>query len=181
VTLSAVSHSAPLHLLFNLFALVSLGPTVERVLAVSASWPLWPLLLGSAVSGSVFFLAFGGSGGACMGLSGVTLALLSVYARFVPDRVMGTLIGGIIPLRMPAMQLVTMLTLWSIVGMFLASAGGFGRGGRRSQVAHATHLGGLMFGLLYYELLSRRHHLKRMVRKTQHWIDQNRSSLKVFR
>lgn len=172
IVLSAFSHAGLLHLAMNMYALLSIGPTVKQMLSStpsSLSWPMWPLMLGAAITGSVFYLVLdSGSGGGCMGLSGVTLSLLAVYAKFVPKRIVGTAIGGIIPLRLPAMQLVTFLILWSIVGTFMSSVGK-----RHSNVAHSTHLGGLCFGLVYYELWCRRYILRMHYHRTMRWINTN--------
>ena len=39
-----------------LFGFLSLGPAVQQVLA-TAAWPIWPLLLGAAITGSLAFLS----------------------------------------------------------------------------------------------------------------------------
>jgi len=157
--LSAISHAAPLHLVFNLLALLSIGPSVKRMLFMPGRWPVWPLLLGSAFAGSLSFLCLDGGRyhDGCMGLSGVTLAILAVYARFLPSQPLGLLIGGIIPVRLPASQLLNVILAWSIAGTFLAA--------RHSRVAHSTHLGGLLFGMMYFEAWARRDRIRSQLRR----------------
>jgi len=153
--LSTLSHSSPMHLIFNLMALLTFGPKVQRVLQSSypyshrGQWPLWPLLTGAALTGSIAFLITS-PGGACMGLSDVTMALLAVYARCFPDRVLGILVAGIVPVRMTAQELLQLSLVWSAFGTLLAIRH------RPQRIAHSAHLGGLLFGLGYYEAWRRR-------------------------
>lgn len=166
--LSAVSHSGFLHLLFNLVALLSLGPKVQHILLRNRNsistlhWPLWPLLMGAAVSGSMAYIVLDfrkNAGGGCMGLSGVTLSLLAVYARFFPHATMGIMLAGVIPIRMTSDKLLKVMVLWSVVGTLIMPA-------NRSNVAHSAHLGGLLFGIFYHDCLwKRRLQLQSMSKK----------------
>ena len=146
--LSAVSHMDFWHLLFNLYALKSFGPSVQRTLQ-QVNQPLGPFLGGAASASSLSFLllqSFSGSGGA-LGLSGVTLALLAVYARTHPTCILGMRLGGIIPIRMKAENLLICLTAWSFVGSIAKV---------RSNIGHAAHLGGLLFGVAYHQFVLRK-------------------------
>jgi membrane associated rhomboid family serine protease len=190
--LSAISHSDLWHLVFNLAALLSLGPNVQQALErsyqrKSTSWTLsssssssqlllWPLMIGAALSGSVAFLALGGSKrghGGCLGLSAVTMSLLAVYAQAFPDRILGILVAGILPVRLPAYQLLQVVLLWSLVGSVVAM--------RYPQgVAHSAHLGGLLFGLGYFEFVRRNWHWGAVVErwwKQQHQTSRQRGRL----
>jgi membrane associated rhomboid family serine protease len=144
IILSAISHTSLIHLAVNLMALLNVGPAVERALAMSG-WPLWHFLLGAASAGSMLFLLVGS--GSCVGLSGVTLALVAMEARIYPTRILGIVIG-IFPVRMRAENLLKTLLAWSLLGSF----------SRRSDIAHLVHLGGLLFGMLYYEIWNGRKH-----------------------
>jgi len=150
--LSAISHSGLLHLAFNLSSLMMLGPKVQQVVersSLSHRWPVWPLLVGSAISSSAMFLVCEGRYGGGMGLSGVTAALLAVFAMTFPDAVMGILVAGVLPVRMSARQLLQLTFLWSVGGTLLAMK-------HPQKIAHSAHLGGLLFGLGYYEMWYRR-------------------------
>jgi len=182
IVLSSVSHSGLLHLAFNLLALLSIGPSVRGMMTSSAgpairyqsgshfgiatsstnTWPMWPLLFGAAVTGSAFFLCLDRGHDGALGLSGVTLALLAVYSRFVPDRVLQILVGGVVPIGLPAKRLVSLMIIWSVVGLALEA-----RGLHSAQVAHSTHLGGLLFGLVYFEAWSRRSQLRVLVHQAR--------------
>ena len=149
--LSAISHASLTHLLVNLYAFLTFGPQLRHTLHSSANWPLWPLVLGAAFSGSLAFLMFQSRGG-CMGLSGVTLAFLALQAKLYPQQELGVALMGILPVRMSAQVALWCLLVWSLVGSFV----------KMSRVAHTAHLGGLLFGLGYYELWQRRSRLRQI-------------------
>jgi membrane associated rhomboid family serine protease len=138
----ALVHGGLFHLLFNAFALLVLGPTVERRLG----GPGFLLHFLYCVIGAAFFAAviarltpvppfYGASGG----ITGLLLA----YAVIAPDR---ELFVFPIPLPLKARTLVTVVALFDLAGMlFLRDA--FGR-----AVAYEAHLGGLAFGWLFFRL-----------------------------
>jgi membrane associated rhomboid family serine protease len=176
--LSAISHAGFFHLIFNLATLLSFGPMVQRTLqqyggrvssssrfSSSSSWPMWPLLLGSALAGSGTHLLMdqsaGGGGGGCMGLSSVTLGIVAVYTRLYPTTTLQIMLAGIIPVRLQAQSLLKFLLAWSALGTLRAS---MAMGKWASTTAHSAHLGGLLFGLAYYELWARRFHIDQMMR-----------------
>jgi rhomboid-like protein len=134
----------------NLFAFLSFGPSIVQTLS---PWTLWPLVVGAAIFSSHVFLLMS-KGGACMGLSGVTLAFLAFVARLRPEQELGVLFMGIIPVRMPAQVALYALLAWSLLGSII----------RKGRVAHSAHLGGLLFGMGYFELWTRRATVKRIKR-----------------
>ena len=141
---AAVSHISFYHILMNLVTFLSIGPTVKQALATTR-WPLWPLMLGAAVTGNIAHLLLGHRDG-CLGLSGVTLSFMAVLARLYPNRILGLRLMGIFPVRMPAHILLRILLVWSLLGSFR----------KNTSIAHMTHLGGLLFGISYFELWKRR-------------------------
>ena len=166
--LGAVSHAEPFHLLVNLYAYLSLGPSVEEMLKVlsptivtsrglqttssSLSSRLWPFVTGGAICSHVVYLLQSRHGG-CMGLSGVTLALLAFLARAQPSRSMSL---GMVPIKVRAGVALQCLVVWSLLGTLAAPS---------SRVAHGSHLGGLLFGIAYYEVLTKRYEWRRLWRK----------------
>lgn len=145
--LSAISHAAPMHLLVNLYVYLNFGPKVLRTLQTTR-WPLWPLALGSAVSGSAFYLLRNAWGG-CMGLSGVTLAFMAFLAKAYPAHEL-VMVLVVFPVRLRAEILLRFSLLWSVLGSIST----------KGSVAHAAHLGGLLFGIGYYQLWTSRHWLR---------------------
>lgn len=148
--LSTVSHFNFLHLLVNLLGLWNFGPEVQRILQQWSRQPLGPFLGGAALASSAAFLLlqkYSGAGGS-LGLSGVTLALLAVFARTYPSKTLGMRLAGVIPIRMKAESFLIVMTLWSFVGSFARI---------QSNVGHAAHLGGLLFGIAYHQLFLSQH------------------------
>jgi membrane associated rhomboid family serine protease len=135
--LAALSHASLYHLLGNMVTLLGIAPGVAR----DITRPLWPLLLGSALFSNALWVALRRSG-SCLGLSGVAMSVIAVQARAVPERVYRIFLAGVIPISLPAYQILQILLLVSLAGSFV----------NNSRIAHLTHLGGLLFGVLYYEL-----------------------------
>jgi Rhomboid family len=90
-----------------------------------------------------------GGGGGCMGLSGVTLAMMALQAKLSPDKEF-RIVLAIFPVTLRANMALTCLLIWSVIGSLA----------RNSEVAHITHLGGLLFGVGYYEVWLRRNQVK---------------------
>jgi membrane associated rhomboid family serine protease len=96
------------------------------------------------LSGSLGFLFLGGARGANgLGLSAVTMSLLAVYAEAYPDSILGMVLAGIIPVRLPARRMLHLALLWSVGGSILDLRS-------PQRVAHSAHLGGLVFGIAYW-------------------------------
>jgi membrane associated rhomboid family serine protease len=156
LVLSAVSHNSFRHLLFNLLMFLNLTPALlSSAKVLTTSWAsatnleylgpskpkLWPFVVGGALSGNLLFLLFRPNG-SCLGLSGVTCAMLGAYGAAVPDRVMKIRVYGVLPVSLKTGTLVQVLLGVSLAGSLLAPS---------SQICHLGHLGGLLFGLLYYQ------------------------------
>lgn len=148
VLTSAVSHFSFFHLLFNMITLLNLGPQVKLALKTTSNWPLWPLMVGSALTGSISQAILGHRDG-CLGLSGVTLGLFAVLARLYPQRIMSIRLMGIFPISMASQMLLRVVLIWSVLGSLRT----------RSNVAHIAHLGGIAFGLAFYEVWLRHRRL----------------------
>eukprot|EP00980_Cylindrotheca_fusiformis_P016148 scaffold4805_cov136-Cylindrotheca_fusiformis.AAC.3 len=135
--LAALSHASLYHLVANMATLIGIAPGVGSEI----TQPLWPLFLGSALFSNALWVALRRSG-SCLGLSGVTMSVIAVQARALPHRVYRIYLAGVLPLALPAGHILQLLLAISLVGSFV----------RNSRIAHLTHLGGLLFGVLYYEL-----------------------------
>jgi len=148
ILLSAVSHASATHLLVNLFAYLTLGPSLLQTLNAT-HWHLFPFVLGAALAGSMAFLIRDGADGGCMGLSGVTLAMMAFQAKLFPDKEF-RMVLAVFPITLKADMFLTVMLIWSVIGSVAP----------HSKVAHITHLGGLLFGMGYYEVWLRRNKLK---------------------
>jgi membrane associated rhomboid family serine protease len=155
---SSISHTSLGHLLINTYAYILFGTSVQKALIESQSrrkgifaQSLWPLCLGAAIFGNISYFICNHilniPSGGCIGGSSVTCALLAVDAKFYPSKPLGFLIH-FFPVRIPAQYALTVLLALSMLGTLGASIG------FSENVSHASHLGGLLFGILYYEIFS---------------------------
>jgi len=143
---SIISHTTISHIFMNLYGFLVFGKSIEPILKLNdMSLAAYCTLAG--IFANTFFVMIHRNG-SCIGLSGVTLSLLALDAMLHPSKEIGFLIK-FIPIRLPAQYALTGLLIWSVLGM-MAMANGRGDG-----VAHATHFGGLIFGIGFYELMKR--------------------------
>lgn len=138
----AFVHGGVLHLLFNSLALFLFGPTVERRLG----GPAFLLYFAFCVVGSAAFAAALQRLYAVppfIGASGGVLGVLLAYAIFHPDR---ELLAFPIPVPIRARTMVILLALYDAAGVL------FLRQIFHTNTAHEAHLGGLVFGWLFFRL-----------------------------
>ena len=125
-----------MHLAFNMFGLYIFGRPVARALGTGH---LLHLYVVGAIMASLGHVAFGlatGDATPALGASGAVMALAVVFAALHPDTTI--LVGFFLP--MPAWAAVAGFILLDVVGTF--SPG--------SSIAHAAHLGGAAYGLLFW-------------------------------
>ena len=144
LVLSAFSHASLQHLAVNLYAYSTFGRSVKQTL-VNQGVALWPFVCSASIFASLIFLAMDRGGGSCIGLSGVTLALLAFDSLVYPSKEL-RMIVSFVPIQLPAYYLFLGLVGISIAGI-MGLVGG--------NIAHSTHLGGLLFGMLFYEAFKR--------------------------
>lgn len=130
-------HGGLFHLAANSLAMFVFGPPVERRLG-SARFILYYLYcgLGGAVLSLMLSLVM--PIGPFIGASAAALGLAVAFARFNPD---AELVLFPIPVPIKARTLVWLFVGLAIVGALV---------GRGDGIAHIAHLGGLVFGLLYF-------------------------------
>lgn len=161
--LATLSHTSLTHLALNLYMYYSFG---KRVIQCISPYPLWPIFLGSSLFGSMAYLALTNpnTGGGYIGLSGVTSSFLSLYAQMYPHTVFHLRLPWPLWAMFPdvtiplsARQMLQLFTGITLFGLCTGKQ-------QHASVAHATHLGGLIFGVFYVELWKRR-----SVQKMSHW------------
>ncbi len=128
-------HSGIWHLLFNMLALFMFGSPVERKIG-TREFVLFYLLVGT-LSGiaSYLFFYFTGQNIMLLGASGAVYGVMLLFSVFFPNA--GVLLFGVIPMR--ASTLVLLYFCIEFFGSIFSTG----------SVAHATHLFGLLFALLY--------------------------------
>jgi membrane associated rhomboid family serine protease len=143
----AFVHASIWHLFVNLITLFFFGPRIERrwgsetflrfVLIVGAGAVLTHMvvtILMSSAAGRIYLYI------PIIGISGVLFGIMLVYALYYPNDIV--LVYGILPIKVKYLMV--------IVGVFtLVSSTQPGL-----PVAHLTHLGGLVFGYLFYRFPS---------------------------
>mmetsp|Transcript_25333 Transcript_25333/g.36763 ORF Transcript_25333/g.36763 Transcript_25333/m.36763 type:complete len:333 (+) Transcript_25333:189-1187(+) len=162
LVLSTLSHATFTHLALNMYAFITFGLSTQQILQ-RCNLPIWPFVVGAAITGSLTFL-LANPQGSCIGLSGVTLAMLAFNAMNNPSKELGFVIY-FVPIRLAAQHALTLILCMSVLGT-LGQRVGSAAGG---NVAHATHLGGLLFGIGYYEAL-RREWLTRYRPRCLRWV-----------
>ena len=135
-------HGSFYHLLFNMLSLLIFGAMVEKRIG-SKEFLLFYLLTGF-FSGLASFISYylAGTNVILVGASGAIYGVLLMFAVFFPYSVI--FVFGIIPVRAPILVI-----LYAIIEL---SSHVLGRGG---NVAHLTHLSGLVFGYLYCRIRMR--------------------------
>jgi rhomboid family protein len=129
-------HGSPVHLLFNMLALVMFGADVERVWGRQRFLTYYFVCVLSAGLTQVLFTYLSGSQAETIGASGGVFGVLLAFGMMYPHR---TILLIFPPIPMPAWLFVTVygaLELW------------FGVSGIERDVAHFAHLGGMLGGYL---------------------------------
>jgi membrane associated rhomboid family serine protease len=135
-------HGSFSHLFFNMLSLFIFGTMVEKRIG-SKEFLLFYLLTG-LFSGIISFISYylGGMNVVLVGASGAIYGVLLLFAVFFPYSVI--FVFGILPVRAPILIIIyALIELYSQV---------FSRGG---NVAHLTHLSGLVFAYLYCRIRMR--------------------------
>jgi membrane associated rhomboid family serine protease len=128
------------HIVFNMLALWWFGRGVEEIYGSREFLAMY--LVAAAFSGLAFcgseWLAHPNNPAAAIGASGAVTAVLVIYAMYYPRQTI--LVFFIIP--MPIIVFVILYVVSDAIGLL---------GGRHgSNVAFAAHLGGALFGFLYF-------------------------------
>ncbi len=132
------SHVASGHLLANALGLWVFGQDVCARVGQRAFLGLYVAGAVIASCGHLVWQAVSGAEAPALGASGAVMAIGAVYGCLFPKRIL--LVGLIVP--MPAWLAVVAWAALDVAGLF---GGGDG-------IAHAAHLGGAAFGLLYWAL-----------------------------
>jgi membrane associated rhomboid family serine protease len=139
------AHADIWHILFNMFFLWLFGSELEGIYGRAEFLRIY--LVAIVFAGLIWVLvtmATSEQVRPMIGASGGVMALMILYVLHFPRRMF--YIWGVVP--MPAWALGTMYVLFDVLG-FVHSAGGQEPGGG-PQVANIAHLGGALFGFIYF-------------------------------
>ena len=148
-------HAGLSHLFMNMIGLFFFGPDVERVLSTRQFYRFFFLCgaLGVFAEMLLWALPTGPPGGATVvGASGATMGVLVAFATLYPNREMFLFP---IPIRLTARAVVIIFIALNLMSALSTS-----------NVAWATHFGGMGVGYLYVKYLPR----------IRTWLDQRRRS-----
>jgi membrane associated rhomboid family serine protease len=130
-------HGGLFHLLANSIALFVFGPPVERRMG-SSRFLFYYIYCGLGAAVLSLVLAAVMPISPFIGASGAVLGVAVAFAKFHPD---AELVLFPIPVPIKAKVLVWLFAALAVAGALLGSGDG---------IAHIAHLGGLLFGLLYF-------------------------------
>lgn len=154
-------HGDPMHLLFNMYGVFIFGIMVEEVWG-PRKFLLYYLYCGIGAGISIFLLNFvaGGPGYffPTIGASGAMFGLLLAFGMLFPD--VELLVFFILPVK--AKYLVV---IYGGIELFFELSGG------ASTISHIGHLGGLVFGILYFVFFEKRKWVRRKVREMAKKVD----------
>jgi rhomboid family protein len=138
------AHGGILHILFNMFFLWFFGRELEDIYGRAEFLRIYLVAIVFSGLAWVTVSAISGQPGSVIGASGGVMALMMLYVLHFPRRVL--LVWGILPT--PAWVLGIIFVAMDVLG-FAGSAGG---NAERTgpQVANVAHLGGALFGFVYF-------------------------------
>jgi membrane associated rhomboid family serine protease len=129
------------HIFFNMLQLFFFGQEIERRIGRNEFFRFYCFAAIISGLGQVIISILGQSPSNTVGASGAVMALMVLYAYWYPTREI--LLMGIIPLQM---WILAIFLVGSDLMMILQQAKS---NHAISQIAHACHLGGAVFGYLY--------------------------------
>jgi membrane associated rhomboid family serine protease len=125
------------HLVFNMFGLWWFGSEVEVVYGKREFYKIYLSLIIMAGLSYLIVEASMGHAANMLGASGGVMGLAVIYACHFPMRIIN--VYGIFPV-----PVVVLVTLYIVADLFGARSG-------TDNVAHWAHLGGALFGFIYYK------------------------------
>lgn len=129
-------HGGIMHLIFNMLTLSMIGPFVERQIGSRSFIKLY--LMGGIFAGFCNLLFVNSYGNSLVGASGAICSIFATFALMNPN--MKLRLIGIPGLIKP----MTILFIYAGITIILAVMSS-------SNIAHVAHLGGLLFGYLYFK------------------------------
>jgi len=145
-------HGGWLHLLVNCWGIFVFGPPLEAAIGKTRLAALYFLsgIAGGAVQILASLISYQRFGGWVVGASAGLFGLVAAFTSLFPDARMTLLLFFVIPLRMTANRMLMLAAAITVVGIIFPNWL-LGR-----HVAHAAHLGGLISGLIFARLFTRR-------------------------
>lgn len=148
-------HGFPLHIAMNMFMLYMFGAPIELTWG-SKRFMVYYLFcgVGGGVTILVVNLIFGGAEYyiPTVGASGALFGILFAFGRIFPDTELRFFPFFFIPVKAKYAVVMTMAMLLGFELLYNVQ-------GMRTNISHAGHIGGLLFGILFF-LITRRHNVR---------------------
>ncbi len=141
-------HAGLFHILGNMLAVFFFGRDLERVMGQKSFLTLY---FGSGIAGGLLWCliesltGMGRASGGVVGASAGAFGLIAAYALINPERSITLLLFFILPVTFRAKVLLWVCLAIAVLGTVSAT----------DNVAHAAHLGGLLFGVFFVRSLWR--------------------------
>ena len=148
-------HGSPMHLFLNMYGIFIFGIMVEEAWG-SKKFILYYLFCGTGAGISIFLLnlIMGGSAyyAPTIGASGAMFGLLLAFGVLFPNAEL--LFFFVLPIKAKYLVII-----YGGMELYFELSGGM------SSISHIGHLGGLLFGILYFLFFERNRWLKKRIRK----------------
>ena len=140
------------HILSNLLGIFFIGRMVVKIFGEKVF--LDTLIISTITGGLVYLLFHFSSNGLVVGASAAAMGLLAVFCLARPDEHITLLLYFIIPITLKPKWVLWGTTAISLMGLLFTEIP------RGSGIAHSAHLGGLVGGFIYYQMISKGKTLK---------------------
>ncbi|MBA3849707.1 MAG: rhomboid family intramembrane serine protease [Opitutus sp.] len=146
-------HDGLLHLLFNCLGIYFIGREVAPLLGFSRFLQFYAA---SAALGAGFWLAVNvwGGGAVLVGASACVAAMFIFFACVYPEREITFLLFLVLPVTLRPKVLAWILFGFDLLGLLFSELPG---SKFETNIAHSSHLGGMLTGWLFYRFVYARH------------------------
>ena len=134
-----------MHIIGNMLGLYFIGRILEPQLGRQKFLILY--FSGAVFGGLLYLFVHFSSMTVVVGSSAAVFALMTVFCKIHPDRPITLLLFFILPVTIKPRYLLLFSSVISVLGLLLYELP------NRSNMAHSAHLGGILFGVLFYRTM----------------------------
>ena len=134
-----------MHIIGNMLGLYFIGRILEPQLGRQKFLILY--FSGAVFGGLLYLFVHFSSMTVVVGSSAAVFALMTVFCKIHPDRPITLLLFFILPVTIKPRYLLLCSSVISVLGLLLYELP------NRSNMAHSAHLGGILFGVLFYRTM----------------------------
>ena len=134
-----------MHIIGNMLGLYFIGRILEPQLGRQKFLILY--FVGAVFGGLLYLFVHFSSMTVVVGASAAVFALMTVFCKINPDRPITLLLFFVLPVTIKPRYLLLGSSVISVLGLLLYELP------NRSNMAHSAHLGGILFGVLFYRTM----------------------------